>query len=509
MALPAASPQTALQTGPLLSVDEYDTILAESSLAEFIRLGWKWMDPAEFRDNWHIDMVAEHLEAVVNGEIKRLIINIPPRHMKSLLVSVAFNAWVWAQEPDPDRPLAGPGISFLSMSYAQSLSMRDSVKTRRVIKSPWYQQRWGHRFSIAPDQDAKTRFENNHNGYRLASSVDGSATGEGGDIIVIDDAINAKDALSETVRHSTNDWFDNTMTTRLNDPKRGAFIIMMQRLHEDDLVGHVLARDEPGEWTHLCLPARYETNHPHFFVRDPRTKDGELLWENRFGEPELKRIERLLGSYGSAGQLQQRPAPREGGMLKPEWFRLVRKVPNAAFRFVRAWDFAGTEKEPGADPDWTVGLRMAATRDGEFIITGVNRFRSSPLIVERKMVLQAAADGVETIIRIPQDPGAAGKNDVAHKKRKLRGYGVRSESPNGDKATRAMPFAAAAEAGEIKLLVTNDPEKDAWIQPFLDECAVFPFGRHDDQVDAAADAYNELTLGKVTLFDAADKNAED
>jgi predicted phage terminase large subunit-like protein len=480
--------------------DELDAALAEASLAEFIRIGWKWMDPAEFRDNWHIDVVAERLEAVVNGECTRLIINLPPRHMKSLLVSVAFNAWVWAQKPDPTRPLAGPGVAFLTMSYAQSLSMRDSVKTRRLIKSPWYQRLFGDRFAIAHDQDAKLRFENNHNGYRLASSVDGSATGEGGDIIVIDDAINAKDALSETIRNSTNDWFDNTMTTRLNDPKRGAFVLMMQRLHENDLVGHVLSRDE--EWEHLCLPARYEINHPHLCKRDRRTKDGELLWESRFGETELKRIEKLLGSYGSAGQLQQRPAPREGGMLKPEWFRILRKLPHDAFRFVRAWDFAATEKEPGADPDWTAGLRMAATRTGKFIITGVNRFRASPLIVDRRMLLQAAADGVETIIRIPQDPGAAGKADVAHKKRKLRGYGVRGEPVSRDKAARATPLAAAAEAGDIFLLVTGDPEQDAWIQPFLDECAVFPFGRHDDQVDAASDAYNELTLGKVTLFDA-------
>lgn len=474
--------------------------LCEESLAEFIRCGWKWIDPASFRDNWHIDVVAEHLEAVARGEITRLIINIPPRHMKSLLVSVCFNAWVWAQKPDKRYPNWGAKTSFLSMSYQQSLSMRDSVKTRRLIKSPWYQNHWGDRFSISSDQDAKLRFNNDQHGYRLASSVDGGATGEGGDVIIIDDPINAKDALSPQIRHTTNEWFDNTMTTRLNNPDTGAFIIIMQRLHEDDLVGHVLNRDG-GEWTHLCLPARYEKNHPHPCALDHRTKDGELLWKDRFGEKAIKRIEKQLGSYGAAGQLQQRPAPRSGGLLKPEWLRLFKRLPHDVIRFVRAWDLAASEAKPGTDPDWTVGLRMAMTKRGQFIIMNVNRFQGSPLVVEQKIKLQAAADGYGVHIRLPQDPGQAGKAQALDYIRKLRGYPVATIQPTGDKTTRASPLAAACEAGDVFLLITGDPERDAWIQPFLDEIAVFPYGKHDDQVDAAADAFNTLTQGKATMFD--------
>jgi hypothetical protein len=249
------------------------------------------------------------------------------------MVSVSFPAWVWAQRRR--SPLTGPGVGFLSTSYAQHLSVRDNVKCRRLIDSPWYQRGWGDRFQLTSDQNTKIRFENDQGGYRIASSVDGTATGDGGHIVTIDDPISAKESQSQTIRAAANDWFDNTMSTRLNDPKTGAYIIIMQRLHEDDLVGHVLER--AGEdWTVLCLPARYEKDHPLVWTKpapggimkgDPRRRDGGLLWPERMGETEVKKLETQLGSYGAAGQLQQRPAPREGGMFKRSMVRSRRCRP--------------------------------------------------------------------------------------------------------------------------------------------------------------------------------------
>ena len=223
------------------------------SLKLFTKNSWQSIEPArEFYDNWHIDAISEHLQAVVEGDIRRLIINVPPRHMKSISVAVCLPAWTWTIQPNK---------RFLYASYAGSLSIRDSVKCRRLIDSKWYQQYFGDIFNLTTDQNQKQRFENDQNGQRIATSVDGALTGEGGDIIVVDDPHNVREAESSKVRESVLDWWDQAMQTRLNDPKTGAFIIIMQRVHENDLTGHILA-NEYNDWDHLCLPARYEFNHP-------------------------------------------------------------------------------------------------------------------------------------------------------------------------------------------------------------------------------------------------------
>jgi predicted phage terminase large subunit-like protein len=490
-------------------LDDIRYALAEKSLADFTRIGWRYIDPADYLGNWHIDAMSEHLEAVADGHIRRLIINIPPRHMKSLMVSVSFPAWIWAQQKR--SPLTGPGIGFLSTSYAQNLSVRDNVKCRRLIDSPWYQRGWGDRFALTSDQNTKIRFENDKGGYRIASSVDGTATGDGGHIVTIDDPISAREALSPTVRAAANDWFDNTMSTRLNDPKTGAYIIIMQRLHEDDLVGHVLAKagqEDAEDWTVLCLPARYERDHPRVYAADPRKTDGELLWKERIGEPQLRSVEASLGSYGAAGQLQQRPAPREGGMLKRSWFKVIPAAP-ARLERVRAWDLAATVAEPGTDPDWTAGVKMGKDAEGYFYILDCNRFRESPAIVERTIKNTASQDGRMCRIRVPQDPGQAGKSQAKALVRMLSGYPVKAVQPTGSKEARATPFAAQAEAGNVFVV------EGEWNGAFFDEVEVFPFGKHDDQVDAAADAFNELfdaegssgfaSLVAEDLAEAADK----
>jgi predicted phage terminase large subunit-like protein len=462
---------------------ELEDALAQRSLAHFIKYGWPNIDPADYIANWHIDAIGEHLQAVTNGDCRRLIINIPPRHMKSLSVSVAWPAWTWAQKKHSAN--SGPGVGFLCMSYAQNLSIRDNVKCRRLIESRWYQQRWGERFEMAPDQNTKMRFENDQGGYRIASSVDGQGTGEGGDIVCIDDAIGAKDALSPTIRYGVNEWYDGTMSSRLNNPKTGAFVLVMQRLHEDDLVGHVLQRDAPGEWTHLCLPARYEHDHPAVWIRDPRKEDGQLLWPERMGEKEVTTLETSMGSYAAAGQLQQRPAPREGGMFKRAWFEIVDAAPDN-LTYVRDWDLAGTIEKPGTDPDWTVGAKIGRDMKGFHYITDIRRFRGSPHEVETRMLATATEDGLRCMVSIKQDPGQSGKAQVEAHTRMFAGFIVKSATETGSKETRAAPFAAQCEAGNVKLV------RGPWITAFLDEIEVFPFGKHDDQADAASSAFNVL-----------------
>jgi predicted phage terminase large subunit-like protein len=505
---------------PLTEDEQYEAWECERDLHTFIKGGWRYVEPKAFQTNWHIEATCDHLEACANGQITRLLINEPPRHMKSLGANVFFPAWIWAQDPDPEKTSRhragdtqyeghgygvlpgkwiGPGVKFMHLSYDSRLSTRDSVKCRRVIESPWYQRRWAHRFSMMPDQNTKTRFDNLSGGHRLATSETGLITGDGGDIITFDDPHNVRQAESDVVRDGTLRFWDEAMPTRLNDPKRGVFIVIMQRVHERDLSGHILAK-ELG-WTHLCLPASYERKHPYPMKttvirkrtgqvwKDPRT-EGEPLWKERFDEDTLSDWKIDLGAHAAAGQLQQRPTARAGGLFKRHWFEVVDAIPvNAQWHRVRAWDVAGTEETQNSDPDYTVGVRMC--RDpatGTLYIDSVVRERLSPGGVERAIKMTASSDGYGTSVRLPQDPGAAGKFQAYTLATKLQGYTVRIEREENSKENRADPFASQCEIGNVKLL------RGAWNEIFIDELCAFNKGAHDDQVDAATAAFRALVL---------------
>lgn len=457
--------------------------LAKRSLRSFVPWAWNWIEPREYRGNWHIDAICDHLEAVARGEIRRLLINIPPRHAKSLITSVFFPAWVWAQDNLSEDglmlPTIGRGARFLCASYSDRLSLRDSLRTRQLVQNPIYQKNFGIRLS--PDQKSKSRFDLIGGGYRVATSTGGMATGEGGDILIVDDPHNVKQAESPTVREETVRWFGEVLPTRFNDPKRGALVVVMQRVHERDVSGFILA-EELG-YTHLCLPAEYEPNHPHVWKDDPRTEAGELIWGDHISRNEIDELKKSLGSYAYAGQVQQRPAPREGGMFKRHWIRPCEMLPPHRVR-VRAWDLAGSVT--GFDPDWTVGVLMSKDRDGFVYIEDIQRFRATPGEVERQIKSTALLDGRNTVVVLPQDPGSAGKAQVLYLARSLQGYRVKFNRASGDKETRAGPFASQCEAGNVRML------RAAWNEEFLGELGTFPNGRHDDQVDAASDAFNEL-----------------
>jgi hypothetical protein len=299
--------------------DQCMALRFESSLIDFTEGFWPVIEPRPFQRNWHIEAICDHLEAVANQEIKHgLLINIPPRHMKSLGANVFFPAWVWAQNPNPDNDpkyihqlrkgsWRGPGVKFMHLSYERNLATRDGVLCRRIIQSARYQQLWGDRYRLLPDQNQRTRFGNVAGGYRLSTSESGVVTGEGADIIIFDDPHNVRKigGASDVARENTLRFWDEAMASRLNDQQNGVFVVVMQRVHEDDLTGHIL-KTEHG-WTHLCLPARYEADHP-FPIQtsvkrkssgktpeerqvwtDPR-RVGEVLWPQRFPSSALQRI---------------------------------------------------------------------------------------------------------------------------------------------------------------------------------------------------------------------------
>lgn len=476
---------------PELLLRQIDKEMAERRLAEFIRRGWRTVETSTYKHNWHIDAIGDHLEAAARREIKRIIINLPPRHMKSLQCGVFFPSWVWAQDPGEGNAIRpgtwmGPGVKFLSVAHKGELAERDARLSKTVMQHPWYQARWGDRVRFNRDESASGRYRNSAMGARYTGSFKGGLLGEGGDILIVDDP-HPTMGMSDSERQAALSWFDETLKLRLNDQKDGVIIVIMQRLHERDLTGHILAT-ETG-WDHLCLPAQYEKAHPHpvkssLGFKDPRS-EGQLLWEERFDDSAITGM--ALSEYTRAGQLQQRPAPREGGMFKKWWFTIRGAAPKGG-RVVRRWDFAATEKQQGNDPDWTVGLKMRKCHEGYYWIEDVVRIRGTPHEVERLMRSTAESDGHGVTQWIPQDPGAAGKMVAAQVVRRLAPYTTRIalEGQMGSKIDRADPFAAQAEAGNVFLV------RGEWNEAFLDETILFPNASHDDQVDAASGAYLAL-----------------
>lgn len=447
------------------------------TLSGFVREAWHVVEPnSTFVHGWHLDAICDHLEAVTDGRINRLLINVPPGTMKSLLTSVLWPAWEWG-------PMGRPSLRYLTTSYAEKYVKRDSRRMRDLVQSEWYRALWPEvelvRAGVASFANTKTGFRE---GVPFAS-----LTGGRGDRVIIDDPHSTETAESEAERSNTSRIFRESVPTRLNDPIRSAIIVIMQRLHEEDVSGQIIKLGLSYE--HLMLPMEFEPDRAcstSIGFRDPRSNDGDLLFPARFPREVVERDKIPMGSYAVAGQFQQRPAPRSGGMFQRGDFEIVDAVPAGAQR-CRAWDFAATQQKAGRQPDWTVGLKMAHL-DGIFYVENVVRDRWSPGDVERALKNTASQDGTDVRIRMPQDPGAAGKADAATKVKLLAGYDVNVQTVTGEKATRAKPASAQTEAGNVKLV------RAAWNEPFLDEVCSFPNAQFDDQVDAFADALNELAL---------------
>lgn len=451
------------------------------TLEGFITEFWPVLEPKkELKFGWALRAMCRHLEAVTEGRIQFLMMTVPPGMMKSLVL-VFWTAWEWG-------PVGRPDIQVLATSYSQPNVLRDNIKLRRLVESDKYQMLWS--LKLRDDQNAKGKFENTESGFSEARPFS-SMTGGRGDRVKIDDPHSTETAESDTERQAAVRIFREGISDRLNDVTTSAIVLIMQRLHEQDVAAVALELDIG--FTHLNLPMEYEPETPcrtyidgELFFEDPRTEEGELLFPERFPAQEIERLKKAKGSYAYAGQYQQRPTPRSGGMFQRGDFEIVDAVPAGAKR-CRAWDFAATKPKPGKKPDWTVGLKMAYV-GGIFYVEDVRRDQWSPADVERNLKNTASQDGLEVTVRMPQDPGAAGKADAETKIKLLAGYKVKTVQPTGDKATRATPASAQAEAGNVKLI------RGRWNETFLDEVCSFPNAQHDDQVDAFADALNELAL---------------
>ena len=332
-----------LDTGRILDAVRKER--AERSLAEFIRQAWPVLEPnTTYIHNWHIDLIAEYLQAVNDGEIHRLLINIPPRHMKSIEATICYPVWTWTRHPEK---------RFIKVSYSDSLSRELNVRSRDIILSEWYQRNWGGVFALKDDVNRQNEFQNDHMGQMLSTSTGGALTGKGGDVIIIDDPQNPQMANSDAERQATIDFFRWTLQTRLNNPRKGAFIIIMQRLHENDLSGYVLSEDLG--YTHLCLPAEAPERVVIQFPKSGREiirEEGDILNPGRFDEEVLAKAKKAMGSEQYAGQYQQVPAPAEGIIFRREWLTKNPPFHQKGLPYmttiIQSWDMAFTKSESSA-----------------------------------------------------------------------------------------------------------------------------------------------------------------
>lgn len=476
MGMPDSGTDTGLTQG-----DWECKLAAEASFAEFTRQAWGVVEPdVDFIPGQHIDGIALHLEAIIFGDprVPNLLINIPPGCMKSLLAGVFLVPWAWVHKPS---------LRFMYSAYEQSLSTRDSMKCRQILRSEWYQDRWGGTFKLVGDQNEKTRYENDKRGWRMSTSVGGRGTGEHPDVIVCDDPLKAQEAESEKERRGANDWWDGTISSR-GKVRGSRRVVVMQRLHQDDLSGHIIAGDsELDRWVHLCLPMRAEEN------RMPETplgwKDwrepGELLWPAAFEERKVAELESEMGTLRAAGQLQQRPVPLGGQIFHEHWFEIVDHAP-ATLRRVRYWDKAGTQGG-GA---YSAGVKIGLDQDGTVYVEDVKRAQVSPhnrnQLMHTTATTDAESSGNTCEVWTEQEPGSGGKESAQITVKQLRGFPVFIDRVTGDKVTRSMPFAAQCEAGNVRLV------RAPWNRAYLDELIGFPYGKYKDQVDGSSGAYNKL-----------------
>ncbi len=521
--MPASKPQpSAAETAivhalndPQAAIDALDRIECAESLIAFMARMWHVLEPSrKFVISWPLVAICDHLEAVSRGEITRLLINVPPGFTKSMAVNVFWPAWEWG-------PKNQPHLRYVSASYHIGLTVRDNRRTRQLIQSEDYQRLWGDRFALSGDQNAKIRYDTDKTGFRFSTSVGGAATGERGDRVIVDDPHSVAEAESDAKREEARYWFTETLPTRLNDLGKGedaggeerppsAVVVIMQRVHEEDVSGLII--DKQLGYEHLCIPMEYEVGEDAVrsstsldFV-DPRTEEGELACPERFSREALDKdlypvLRSLGGEYAIAGQMQQRPVPRGGGMFPKENWKYVRQAElPKLIKVTRGWDFAASErKKRGGATARSAAVQMAMGRapgktsgpaDAIYILDVICGWWG-PNELEVRFKKQPGIDGVDCVISFPQDPGQAGKVQKHAYAKHLHGYTFEGTPESGEKEVRAGPLASQQEAHNVYLVEAG------WNDDFVAEAASFPRGRLKDLIDAASRAYGRILKGHV------------
>jgi predicted phage terminase large subunit-like protein len=466
--------------------------LCEMSFYEFFKAAWIVVEPAvPLSTNWHhkyiCDTLQEECERIIRQEpkTKDIIINVPFRSTKSLIVTVMFPVWAWIKSPK---------LRFITSSYSATLSIELATKSRDIIFSDWFKKRWEDVFHIKKDQNLKERYENNHIGMRRATSVGGTVTGQGGDFLIVDDPLSPQMANSATERDNANEWYRTTFYSRLNQADIGVRIIIMQRVHEDDLSGFLLDRETRLNYKHICIPAtNTDGNIKPKSLEKFYNKDTGLFWEDRFSQKVLDDYKNALGTYGYAGQLQQTPTPLDSGMIHRDWFRIDRfRKDEAIVNFIIDPAYTANQKN---DP--SALLAYTYTENKWQIVDCVNVRKEFPELV--KFIPEwVQKNGYTNKSRIYVEPKASGKSIVQTLVRET-GLNVKEDKPpTKDKVARVSDISASLESGRVSLL------NGKWNEEFLDQLTKFPAAKHDDMVDCLVMAVNKeiwgSRTGKVVYF---------
>lgn len=503
----------------------------ELSLAEFVKLAWRVIEPGQpYVHGWHIDFICAHLEAITDevvldtGELyNRLLVNVPPGTMKSLLIGVFWPAWEWG-------PRNMPHMRYVCAAHSQDLAIRDGLRMRRLVTSDWYQGHWGDRVQLTGDQNQKTKFENTATGFRQATAA-GSITGARGDRVIIDDPHSVDGANSDQQRQSTLTWFLEAVPTRVNNPDRSAIVVVMQRLHEEDVSGVILSRGLG--YDHIMLPMRYDPARAYptkLGYADPREEEGELLFPDRFPQDVVDRDEKAMGPYATAGQFQQQPEPRGGGIIKDHWWQLWSRPEYPPIEYIVAsLDTAYTTKAENDFSALTVWGVFSGSDDTQ-ATRSVDRYGRTievktsyqsealgpvPKVMlmyawQAKLELHELAEKVAAtcarmrVDRLLIENKAAG-HSVAQEIRRLFGhedFGVQMYDPKTlDKTARLYSVQHIFAEGMVFA-----PDKD-WAEQVIRQCSVFPKGKNDDLVDTVSMSLNHLRqCGMLTR--AAERMAE-
>jgi predicted phage terminase large subunit-like protein len=458
-----------------LRANEYAALLRRNLYAFIARTFYELNPETEFKPNWHIEVIAAELEACWRGETTRLIINVPPRSLKSQAASVAFPAWLIGHNPS---------AQIICASYGQDLANKHAGDCRSVLSSEFYQSIFPTRLS--PDRKAVQEFMTTEKGVRMATSVGGVLTGRGADYIIIDDPLKPDEALSETQRNAANDWYDHTLYSRLNDKKTGCIILIMQRLHEDDLVGHVMSQ---GNWKVLRFPAIAEEDETYEIRttlghRRFHRRVGEALHPNRESLEILQNIRETQGEYNFAGQYQQAPAPLGGGMVKAGWFKTYQKgdLPAKFETVIQSWD---TANKPTELSDYSVCTTWGV-KDKNIYLLHVFRRRLDYPNLKRAVEEQARGHMPKTILIEDKASGTQLIQELVHG----GVHGIQRYEPQMDKSQRLHTVSSSIENGFVYL-----PEKEEWLPEYLHELTTFPNSKHKDQADSTSQALDWVRQG--------------
>lgn len=512
---------TTAETLEQLSIEERQVLahLCKTSLGDFVIAAWHVLEPnTPLRWNWHLDVLCDHVQSILEGPdaVGRLprtglprawtqnaLINVPPGTMKSLVVSVFAVAWKW---------LKTPSWKVLCASGNPRVMTRDSLKCRDLVKSEWYQELFKPRWGLAADQDQKTLFKNSQGGFRAALGAGGAVTGERGDCLQTDDPNDAQAIFSKAHRETVNDrWWDSAFANRVNDPELSTRIVIMQRLHEEDLTGHILKKEKlksrGGAWEHLCMQMEYEPKgwsgkgqEPTWLGwTDPRSVPGELLMPHRFSRRYCTEEQTRQGSAGYAGQNQQAPAPAEGNRFLRTWWRFYKpykapswwrplclrpegtsdlppvELPKAYDEVWESWDFTFKDTD---GTDFVCGQKWGRRGADKYLLEVFHERAGLAASVKAVAALHAKAPFASRVLIEDKANGSAVVETF-----KSRISGIIAVEPMGSKEARAASIEPQVEAGNVYL-----PDGAEWLGEFIDEFAVFPGGAHDDWIDACSQA---------------------